>query len=213
MSQQYRRSRTRDWLRQEGLEISSSLPFLEESLVLSRSAGEIADRAAILSVMALAAHHPHARGVLIQWLKHEALWDLLAPTETVFVESAKPSRSDVSSMSWCSEATFALCWVLGVAGIDGGALHACPDDLRWKLPDVSKGESMKAFREHSVSRGTDDLLDALDRIYCLHWRQTEDALQGLVRSYPLSPPAVVQRRWAFEWLFSRFDWNQVSLDT
>ncbi len=213
MRQLDRRSRTRAWLADAGLAVSPTLPLLEDSLALSRDAVEIADRAAVLSVVALAAYHPHAREDLVGWLRRESLWDAMSPSEERFFASAKPSRSEVASMAWSSEAVFALCWVLGVAGVDGGALDACPDDLRWKLPDISKGENMAAFRRNVVSRRPDDVLDALDRLYCLHWRQTEDAIQGQVQSYPLSLLEVIQRRRAFEWLFTDLDWDEVSLDT
>ena len=149
-------------------------------------------------------------------LTRYGLLDALAEDERSYVESAAAgsSRSDLAtSMSWRSEALWALLWSLGAADhVDPTRTHEGRDDAAYTslVPDMKVSQT----RTPPSLRPTPELLTATDLYYCLHWNEVSARLQRAV-AFPdeILPPVVVERRHALEWLHQDEPWDDVDLST
>lgn len=110
------------------------------------------------------------------------------------------------------EALYAFAWALSLIDeLDFAA--PCPDIVVARYPDLRRDEDASSFRERARLRTADEILEAADLAYCLHWalRQAEldcDPRPGRVDAY-----VVTERRLALDWILSEEEWHALTLDT
>ncbi len=106
-------------------------------------------------------------------------------------------------------------WALAWAVRRVGALdfwRPCDDNFVHKLPNLKVQEPRRSFEARASIRPVEEVAEALDLAYCLHW-VVVDATLGR-RSLPSQnrPAGLLGRRYALEWMLGQDDWDEISLD-
>lgn len=201
------RSRSRALAASIGLQISSHLPALDCD-VEPRPTEEAVGRLLAMSGPILMMYGMDGTRVQ-QWLWSERLIEHLTPSERHFVQGQGPRRVE---FIYQGEGMWALAWALGLV-VAMEHRSKCADTFAEMFPDLRTGESSAAFRSKARMRQTQELLQELDLLYCLHWavREAERRKEGLPGG--VVPFRIVERRRALEWLMSGEEWDDVSMDT
>ena len=193
--------------KQLGVDVLPSLPLLN-SPVEVRSPTEIISRLLAMHAVAAVAYG-FDKAKAIAWLNQEVLTDSLTAAEKHFVFEGvgQPSRFQVQI-----EGMWALAWALGIA-LELDFAKDCDNRFVMMLPNLKQGQSSINFREKTQQRLAEQIGAACDLAYCLHWAVRQAELSGRPAPGNLKPDVVVERRHALEWLLSKEEWEEVSLDT
>lgn len=203
----YIRSSSCELAKKFGFQIPLSLPLLEANSE-PRPIGEVIDRALVVSVV-VAASYGFKRDAALSWLAQESLTNCLSDQEEDFLSGSDKSRQQFQGQV---ETLCAFAWSLGLLP-DLDFAKNCPEYLVSLYPDLKKLEPADKFRERAKLRPTQELVEMCDVAYCLHWGLNQARLDGVKPKHRLSPIVVVERRRALEWILSREDWDDISLDT
>ena len=193
-----------------GLSISRSLPTLELQNP-TRDLSEISTRMlGLYGVIVLSFSGNQGLGPIRAWIAREQLGESLSPTETDFISG---NASLLVSMRWRIEGLYALSWACGKIGCS--ILDFVPDDFVAVFPSIPKSEPTSSFRERLKLKDYEQIIFALDLLYCLDSAMTDLHLRSEAPPprAPLVLDEVKQRRRALEWLFSKEDWDDIELDT
>src|SRR5262245_48423920 len=140
--------------------------FQDEYVEQIRSANEVARRCIVLYAV-LAAGHNEPRDQLVQWLRHEGLWDAVSPKESEFILSESPTQRQRVNATWRAEALFPLLWSLGLVLELPSPQQLCDVQLiRSVLPPLfgSVGEFVSTAR----LRGDAEIHAANEEVYQIH---------------------------------------------
>lgn len=179
-----------------------------------RDAAQIARRAlALFGSVGLALGAP--RKDILKWLKEEALWAELAPSELAFLSAKRPTTKQKINASWKSEALIVLLWAL---------------EKVERLPPPDEQCDTSVFQQHlppflqmpaseyisAATRRSDDvLLEMADELLNLHWQARDASLHG--RSMPpgLDIEIIQERHHAINWVigYDGAPWDEVTTDT
>jgi hypothetical protein len=185
---------------QLGAKFNPNLPLLD--VCLHRSNQDVIARVLAMHVC-VASSYGYPKSKAMSWLEQEGLVGALTGSELEYVQAADQTET---SQQWKVEAI----WTLSFAGQIHEDLNfgvKCSDSLITMLPELKNFESSEGFRGRFSLRDEGMLLGLLDLAYCLHW----DAVE---RDLPFQrTERIRQRRRALEWLFTREDWDLISLDT
>jgi hypothetical protein len=190
-----------------GIEIPISLPPLDESISI-RGTGDAVDRLLVLNVVA-AVTHGFERARALEWLRREELIQLMTPGESAFVLSGEgpPGVFQVQV-----EAMWALAWTLMlVPQLD--FWKACDSRFVTMLPDLKSGQSGADWYSTAEMRSKEEVVEACDLAYCLHWAVRQAQLDGRSPPGGLEAHIVTERRRALEWLLYGEPWDAITLDT
>lgn len=193
-----------------GYEFNEHLPVLEEIRV-ARTADEVVDRILCLQVT-IACAYGFSRSRAVAWLDQERLADRLAASEQSYLHHEKSPESPLFKTR--IESLWALTWFAGYhANLDFGAY--CSDSFIALFPDIKQSESADTFRAKARLRSTDELEQALDLAYCLHWAVRDGNLKGrrVVGKNQIKEYVIIERRRALEWLAGDDAWDDVPMDT
>ncbi len=192
---------------QYGIRIPTSLPSLEP-LSVARSPAQVLDRLFCLHAVAAVAYG-FSNSRVLAWLDREGLLRSLMEDEADLVAGA----GGRDRFQVVVEGAWALAWALRLVPVLDP--WAGPDAAFVRiLPDLKTDEPTTRLRGSVGSlRSVEELLPALDLIYCLHWATRDAALTGSPAPGELIPYVVVERRRALEWLVSEEQWDQLALDT
>ena len=179
-----------------------------------RSPIEAAYRAlALFSVVAVA--QGANRTEIIDWLTEHDLWEKLAPTEVVFLNSADPTQKQVINAGWLSERLIMILWALG-------AVHQLPPpdeqcdtaDFLTILPPFAS-VSVADFIGSGRLRSASDLIEMADEILSLHWAARDATIKGRSTSPSVDIGIIQERHHAINWLigYDGQDWDEVTTDT
>ncbi|QWT21090.1 DUF4272 domain-containing protein [Bacillus sp. NP157] len=204
------------WLAGQGIRVPESLPpVIGGDEVRWRSAAEVAGRIAALLVVSTYAESVRENERLDLGMVRERLpmaFDHLSTDELAFLEAAEPDDNAVNQFGWRYESLALLAWAAGIWPTLGGADAICDvATLSGTVLDTVTPEWQRQAR----LRPAGEILDALDRIYRLHWA-TREAELGRREPVPgVIPGVVVERHHALNWLvrFEDADWDQVDTPT
>jgi hypothetical protein len=189
-----------------GIDIPSHLPLLDPIRLLTANA--VADRALCLNVtinLAYGFDRSRAR----DWLSREGLMAKLTGEERDLLDTGE---GDTYHFKAEAEALWALVWSLNIADrLDFWA--PCANDLVHRMPNLDVAQSSEAFRKAARLRSSDEVLQALDLAYCLHWAVRQAQLERKAAPGGLDPLTIEYRRHALEWLAGDVDWDEVAMDT
>jgi hypothetical protein len=186
------------------LPVNENLPLLETSLII-RPANEIINRA--LSLYAIVAvSFGFSAATAREWIQVEGLNDSLTNEEVEFLENG----FDKEKFQIQVECLYALSWILSFySRIEW--LETIPNDLVKMFPDLKSSANSSEFRKQSKLRQREEIIQALDTLYCLHWASKELAL--MKKRSPIVKGNIELRRATIEWCVSSENWNEIDLST
>ena len=211
-----RKQRTDRTLAEEGFSIAESLPpLLGASEVSLRAPSDVARRALGLLVCALRAESLASGDPLsLSELRARLPQGYAAstPRERAFLESDEPEQQGIVNHAWRYEALWVLEWALGL-------VNELPTEKA--ICDVPRtaGVLLDADRstlvESATLRPADEILDALDRCYRLHWAVREARRTEGAPPTELNPGVLQERHYALNWLvrFADAPWDDVDTPT
>jgi hypothetical protein len=200
-----------------GLRLAPMLPVIETAAAsLRRSDSEVAHRALALAAVAVTGEG-HAMGAdgmraytddLVARLQ---LPGHVTPDEQAFIDADDPPQRDVVQFTWRYECAWLMHWALGFV-----------DELAWPEDLCDAASVMIIVRDHGHDgyldaarlRPQEELLDAADLIYRIHWAVV-DARLGGGPADGVDPGVVVERHHALNWLigYGGQAWDDISTDT
>jgi hypothetical protein len=194
-----------------GLPVLDTLPVVEDvTQVTPRTQEEIARRCLAVSVCAAKGESgDHELGrKLADWFQ---IRDNLSPRESEFLFNPKPSEQERIEFSWRHECGHVFLWALGYVDELKPPHETADIEAETKL---IRDAGTKAFIDNSKQRSLDEILDANDYYYRLHWAVIELRLKGQV-SPAANEEIIVERHRALNWLirYMNQEWDDVTTDT
>jgi hypothetical protein len=173
-----------------------------------KTAKEVARRAIAASNIAALCFGAPPKKVEAE-LHRIGLWSALTKREQALFSAEGLNDASKGYNSWLAESIQVMAWALGLSELNH--LAACPDDLAARMP--KPGTDHSSFMESVSLRSLDELLQASDTLYMLHWRAVESNLKGAPDKRVLLP-RISFRRHAADWVVGvAEDWDDVLLDT
>lgn len=192
-----------------GYSVNRALPLLDPKLHVERTIDEITRRALCLFCVVAVANNSNPL-VALNWARAESLLDAFTASELSYLEAAtEPARRTFLAQE---EALWALTWATAFHN-DFDHSSFCDNSLAKMFPNIRGRESSRDFMERAVIRRDDDIIEALDLAYCLHWAIVDEDLSQRPMVHSVSAYVIVERRRALEWLVSKNEWDEISLDT
>jgi hypothetical protein len=216
-----RKLRTETRLQESGIPVLVSLPpVIGESELVLRDADEVARRMLALFLVAVRAESLNSEDSLsADELRETSLlgFDALTPNEREFMENVTPDETTVIQFVWRYEALFVLQWALGLIDKLPFPTQIC------NVPQVAglalKNNSAQRVKKSKL-RPTEEILDALDLHFRLHWaarnaKHNDAAAQKKLDAAGLEPGVIQERHYALNWLvrFEDKDWDDVDTPT
>jgi hypothetical protein len=144
----------------------------------------------------------------LAWYRRESPRNLLTRSETSFLSTGTGDRRQFMlqvegmwALAWCLRLIETLCFS-----------EACSTTFVTVLPDLKRDEASDELRSRVELRPLEDVVQALDLAYCLHWGATDAALRGHAMG-AIESHVIVDRRRALEWVVTDEDWESIQLDT
>jgi hypothetical protein len=184
--------------------VNENLPPLETSLII-RPANEIINRALSLCAI-VAVSFGFSATTAREWIQVEGLNDSLTNEEADFLKNGL--NKEIFQIQ--VECLYALSWILSFYS-SAEWLEALPEDLVKIFPDLKVSASSSEFRIKSKLRQREEIIQALDTLYCLHWASKELAL--MKKRSPIIKGNIELRRATIEWCVSNENWNEIDLST
>jgi len=190
-----------------GYPTNPHLPLLDEVSFI-RSLEEIVGRSLAMNCVA-AASYGFDRTKAAAWLERESLLQFLTTDESAFLAGGIGDRHGFARQI---EGLFVLTWAVGISPqLDFDA--PCPDDLVFQFPNLKAGQGAQEFRTRATLRAVDEIVSALDLVYCLHWAVRDARLRNANAPGKVEEFVIVERRRALEWVLADEPWELISLDT
>jgi hypothetical protein len=212
MNPESRKAKTEALLQEEGVPFLPSLPCIEsEEETELRSPEEVGIRIACLYAVVGAAMEGDPSDYKTYLGEHD-LWNQVSPDEKSFLSSDCSDRQSVVNFTWRSEAMFLLMWAGGLfKGLPLPRREADTGEIVSKYPTGSPWPFIRELR----LRPKDQILDASDLIYRLHWATDQARLEGKPAPAELHPGVVQEWHHAINWLtrYEDQDWDDVTTDT
>ena len=207
-----RKKRTEKKLKELGIPINQHLHTLEGAYSLRlKKIEEVIDR--IIALTIVSAKGSGAPDETInEFIETYNAYDLFTPDEKEFIESEDPDQDEYNTYSWKIECNSALLW----------AINLIPDlPFPHTLSDVETlynlvlNSSRDELLEGASYRDKNEILDALDMLYRLHWAIVETRLKNESLPIEISPGVVYERRYALNWMVNLLDeeWDNISMNT
>jgi hypothetical protein len=211
---QRRKAETEKLLQKEGIPFFPSLPCVEsEAKTELRSPEEVGIRIACLFCtvgFAFESGDP----VYSDYLRKHHLWDHLTPNELSFLSNAAPDGQTVINFTWRSEALFVLMWAARLVDVlPLPRQETATGEIVSRFPDVD--QSPWPFIRGLRLRKKEEILDASDLIYRLHWATRQAELEGKPPPAGLIPGVIQEWHHAINWI-TRYDdqeWDEGATDT
>jgi hypothetical protein len=194
-----------------GLPVLDSLPVVEDATQITpREKEEVARRCLAVYVCAAKgeAHDYETGRKLADWFK---IRDDLSPLEADFMLNQKPTEQEGIDFAWRYECVHVFLWALGYLD------ELKPPHERADVEAESKfirDAGTKTFIANAQPRSLDEILDANDYYYRLHWAVVDLRLKGQ-KSPAADEEIIVERHRALNWLIRYMDqgWDNVTTDT
>ena len=189
-----------------GYEINLGLPLLDETLSI-RLEDDIAKRAlALHAVVASSYGFPSQKS--LEWLQQEGLLTALSNREKKFLQR----KENGLSFQLQAECLWVFAWLFNrIETLD--FTRPCEDNLVALYPDLLTEQSSSEWRRGNKLRAQEEILQANDLAYCLHWSLNESVINKRKHPSRIKPVVIVERRRALEWVLGQDNWDDVALDT
>ena len=207
-----RKKRTEKKLKELGIPINQHLHTLEiESNLRFKEIEEVINR--IIANTIVSAKGSGAPDEIIEeYIEKYQAMELFSPEEKEFIENEDPDQDEYSTYSWKIECNSALLWAINLVP-DLPFPHTLSDvDTLYNLVlNSTRDELLK----RASYRDTNEILDALDMLYRLHWAIVETRLKNEDLPIEISPGVVYERRYALNWIVNLMDeeWDNISMNT
>jgi hypothetical protein len=149
---------------------------------------------------------------VVEWLREQGIWDWVSPDERAFLQNLSPTVEERNCFRWHQEAEWTLLWAIGKVEALGLPTRGC--DTRRLVAEIIPplGSDIEGFLASAELRLPGVLLAEDDRTYDL-WC---NAVAARRNREPLPPDlnwwVLYERRYAFEWLDSHQEWDDVTCD-
>ena len=207
--------KTKEWAESLGINTQDVLPPIEDyDEPYKQTAEEIAVRTIILHAVA-AAGHGVSREPIIEWFKNQNIWDQVSPREQAFLLSRKPRRlleEDRRGAQWLQEAEWALLWAIQKVESIGLPTKTCDTERLAKKIMPELGDEIQPFISSARLRPASTIRAEDERVYRLH-NEAQQAYELDAMPDDLVYGVSFQRYYAFEWLRSGNDWDDVKINT
>ncbi|BDM77168.1 DUF4272 domain-containing protein [Acaryochloris marina] len=203
---------TIEWAQTHGVCIEATVPFKEQvGEPCPRSVEEIAIRSIILHTVAAVGYRVDSK-CLVDWLKDQQIWDYVSPLEKTWFTAKEMTNEERRRLGWRIEAEWTLLWSISKVQSLGLPTQTCNtatlvDDIMPKLDDP-----IATFIASAKLRSSSALWVEDNRVYNLHC-YARQAFKSNTVPDDLIYDVLVQRHYAFEWLHSRDEWDDIRLDT
>lgn len=212
-----RKQRTDRELAAQGITVPPSVPPVPGAdEVTLRSPSDVARRAQGLFFAAVRAESVAGNDPLSVELLREKLpeaREALTPKERQFVENEAPEEQEVVPFSWGYEALHLLQWSLGQSETLAPLTEICDVPQAGRLAQANASQELIAT---ATLRPVEELLDALDKHYRLHWavRQAQQ-VENSPAPAGLEGGVIMERHKALNWItcFKDADWDDVTTPT
>lgn len=193
----------------------AAIPSLGE-LADGKSTVEIAKRSLALFASICIVAEPtqrrrYAKEKVRRWLTSNGIGDL-SRNERALVFDEKVTHALEVAASQELDALYALTWSIGlVEKLDPEArISATFGEI---FPNIELDSPAHQFISEARKREPTELINTLDKYFCLDWAFRESSLTGAPP--PIAVPWLVvrKRRFALEWILSENEWDEISLDT
>jgi hypothetical protein len=136
----------------------------------------------------------------------------LTDAERDFIAQEAPSEQEITRFLWRYEAILVLQWVLGLQDALPFADAIC-DVSAISRTAIERGT--EGLRKQPAMRPAEEILDALDLHYRLHWATRQAILKKLAAPAGLNDGVLQERHHALNWLvrFEDREWDDVDTPT
>ena len=207
--------KTKEWAEAHGINTQEVLPPIENyDEPYKRNAEEVAVRTIILHAVAAVGYGVNPEPV-IEWFRNQSVWDQVSPQERTFLVSRKPRRlleQDRIGARWLQEAQWALLWAIQKVESIGLPTRICDTTRLASEIMPGLGDEIQPFVSSARLRPAPNLRAEDERVYKLHFEAQQAYEQDEVPE-DLVYGVLLQRRYAFEWLRSGDDWDDVKTNT
>jgi hypothetical protein len=207
--------KTKEWAESHGIDTQDVLPPIEDyDEPYKQTAEVIAVRSIILHAVSAVGHGVH-REPIVEWFKNQSIWDQVSPREQNFLLSQKPRRlleEDRRAARWLQEAQWALLWTIQKVESIGLPIKTCDTTRLAKEIMPELGYEIQPFISSAKLRPAPTIRAEDDRIYRLY-REAQQAYESNEAPDDLVYGVLFQRNYAFEWLRSGDDWDDVKMNT
>ena len=207
-----RKKRTEKMLQEMGIPINKHLHTLESAYSLRlKKIEDVIDR--IIAITIVSAKGSGAPDETIsEFIDTYNAYDLFTPDEKEFIESEDPDQDEYNTYSWKIECNSALLWAINLVP-DLPFPHTLSDVET--LYNLVLNSSRDELLEGASYRDKNEILDALDMLYRLHWAIVETRLKNEELPIEISPGVVYERRYALNWMVDLMDeeWDNISMNT
>ena len=179
-----------------------------------RDCHEIARRAlALFGVVGIALGAP--RNHIIDWLKEEALWDELSPTELAYVLAQEHTEKETTNASWRSEALIVLLWALRKVERLPAPNEQCDTSIFQELLPPFAHTSAAQFVASAECRSEKALQDMANELMRLHWQARDAQIHSKPPPLHIDIEVSQERHHAINWVigYDGLPWDEVTTDT
>ena len=201
---------------QMGIPVAPGLPpVVGDNEVCLRSADDVLHRACSLLACAIRAESlGSGTPIPTQDLRARLPEAFVAPSpsEQAFLSNDAPEQQAVVNHAWRYECAWVMEWALGL--VDALPFPTAICDVPRTARVLVEADRQALLRDATL-RPTEQILDALDQHFRLHWAVREARRTGNPPPGNLEPGVLAERHYALNWLvrFQGVDWDEVDTPT
>ena len=206
-----RRAKNNNSIRDMGLPVLEDLPVVEdEKTAKLRSPEEIAKRCLATTICAIKGETKDQEFV-DSLIKDYSAATYFSPEELRFIRNSSPTQQNLIDFAWRYECVHVFLWAMGARETLGAPSEICPVSEDMKL---IKTAGPATFVTEAKRRPPEEILDAADLYYRLHWAAIELRINGK-ESQLLDEGVIRERHRALNWLIGYLnqEWDDVTTDT
>lgn len=199
-----------------GIPVAPGLPpIVGTHEVVLRSPSDVVHRAYALLACAIRAEGLNSGDALSVERLREHLPEAfvaLSPSERAFLSTDTPEHQAVVNHAWRYEAVWVLEWALGL--VDALPFPTTICDVPRTARTLAEADR-ESLATTATLRSTEEILDAVDQHFRLHWAVREARRTGEATPGDLDPGVIAERHYALNWLtrFQDADWDDVDTPT
>ncbi len=207
-----RKNATESFLTQRNIPVNPHLPYVESIRNAKlQNAEDVAKRVIVLYHVASVGFGIEPE-IAIEFLEKNNLWDSASPEERAFLETSNPTKQQLVNATWRVESIWVLLWALGdVDDLDFPTRQISADEIHRRFPSAA---DTARFIAESKLRSAEQILDATDMIYRIHWAVRDAQLKGQETPGGVDAGVVLERHYSLNWLtLYAEEWDDVTTDT
>ncbi|HEY2784725.1 MAG TPA: DUF4272 domain-containing protein [Fimbriiglobus sp.] len=191
-----RRMKNNKTIRDMGLPVLEDLPVSEDEITAKlRSSEEIAKRCLATTICSIKGETKD-QDFVDSLIKDYSATAYFSPDEQRFIKNSNPPKQNLIDFAWRYECVHVFLWAMGDRDTLGAPNEICPVSEDMKL---IKKAGPKKFVAEAKRRPPQEILDAADYYYRLHWAVIELRIKGK-KSELLDEGVIRERHRAFNWL-------------